>query len=90
MALSWKKAETTEGFLESPITYNIEMREESSKKFTTLVKGIAKTTCRIADLDPNQAYVFRITALNEYGESKPSEEMLVKERTKPRKLRRKF
>ncbi|XP_064646394.1 muscle M-line assembly protein unc-89-like isoform X2 [Lineus longissimus] len=81
--LKWKKAQTTKGYLECPITYNIEMREETSQKWATLVKGIAKTTCRIADLEPNLAYVFRVTALNEYGQSQPTEELLVKERTKP-------
>jgi hypothetical protein len=83
--LKWKKAETIKGFLESCITYYIEMREESSQQWSTLVKGVAKTTCRIADLEPNQAYVFRVTAGNEYGLSQPSEDLVVKERTKPRK-----
>jgi hypothetical protein len=47
-----------------------------------LIKDNAKTTYTVADLEPSKAFVFKVTAKNEYGTSEVSQELTVPDRMK--------
>jgi hypothetical protein len=60
-------------------------REESTKEFKPVVMDLAKTTFKVSDLEPSKAFVFKVSAKNEFGPSEVCQELKVPDRLKPRK-----
>jgi len=56
----------------SHMTYVVEVRQPPSYQWNTLVDDIEDTEFDIYDLQPDQDYMFRIRARNEFGMSDPT------------------
>ena len=72
MSLSWQPPKSDGG---SPVTgYTIEKREANRNMWTPVAKvGPDVTSCLAEKLTENKEYIYRVTAENKVGPSKPLE-----------------
>lgn len=51
--------------------YIVEKKDKKSGKWTPVSKFCRGTMCEVNDLEPNEEYEFRVSAVNEMGQSEP-------------------
>ena len=53
--------------------YVVEKKDKKSGKWTPVSKFCRGTKCDVEDLEPGETYEFRVSAVNEMGQSEPLE-----------------
>ena len=78
MDLSWYAPENDSDNNKSIIGYKIEVRTINDPSYSTVVENTESTDTLFSheDLIPNTTYIYRVSAINEYGISEPSSENL--------------
>ncbi|ESO03551.1 hypothetical protein HELRODRAFT_191869 [Helobdella robusta] len=67
--LSWNPPKDNGG---DPITnYLVEKKDKTSGRWTPVSRFCKDTECEVNDLDPGETYEFRVSAVNENGQSEP-------------------
>ncbi|XP_055959480.1 obscurin-like [Patella vulgata] len=85
LLLSWQQARMPSYLKNTPITYIVEMREPPSHAWNTLTEDLPETHFEVSKLRPEQDYMFRVRAKNEFGMSEPTlPATLFREREEPR------
>lgn len=78
--LAWKKSSFHGG---SPISHYLVEKSNFESKSWTICERVSSTSCFVRDLDVFDKYIFRVRAVNSYGESQP---LLSSEMVNPRSL----
>ena len=72
LTLSWMPARVPSYVKNQRLTYIVEVREPPSTLWRSLIDDLRDTEFDVTDLNPEQDYLFRVRAKNEYGLSEPT------------------
>lgn len=72
LTLSWMPARVPSYVKSQKLTYIVEVREPPSTLWRSLTDNLRDTEYDVTDLNPEQDYLFRVRAKNEYGLSEPT------------------
>lgn len=72
LTLSWMPARVPSYVKSQKLTYIVEVREPPSSLWRSLTDDLRDTEYDVTDLNPEQDYLFRVRAKNEYGLSEPT------------------
>lgn len=72
LTLSWMPARVPSYVKSQKLTYIVEVREPPSTLWRSLTDNLRDTEYDVTNLNPEQDYLFRVRAKNEYGLSEPT------------------
>ncbi|XP_062595919.1 titin-like isoform X3 [Saccostrea cucullata] len=72
LSMSWMPARVPSYVKNQKLTYVVEIREPPSTLWRSIKEDLRDTEYDVSDLNPDQDYLFRVRARNEYGLSEPT------------------